>query len=318
MTSLCWLASPLAVSPALLFSQCAHWNRVHYPTSTSWLFQQVLKMLPCGIVKKLIRLICRDCSSGGEERPGAICRSVVCLVGCDEWVERMLICAWKASQRLTLLRKQRSSSWHRETPTSRVLPRWRGGGDARHRGGSVVEATHSWRRTDPCLTSHRSWCVKPWLSKGYEPVKKLKKLYFHKAADGKHLPHQREKILFVSSWLLCNDGRSVCTLPLWEISCTQVRSDPVTLLLPRGASSCTPPAPHFSISSLLLIKASLSLRLVSLFLSAHCSSAGTIIWLPEPINRLLTGYEMAYIYEGSKTEGAEIGSKKKKKRKIAQ
>lgn len=89
-----------------------------------------------------------------------------------------------------LLRKQRSS-WRRETPTSRVLPQWSGGGDVRH-GASVIETTRSWRQTDPCVTSHHSWCVKPWISKGYEPAKELK-IWFHETADVKHLPHQRDQ-----------------------------------------------------------------------------------------------------------------------------
>lgn len=105
----------------LLFSHSALIETVYYPTSTSWLFQQVLKMLPCGVVKKLIWLICGDCSSGGEEGPGAICGSAVCLVGCDEWVERMLICAWKASQLLTCWGS--TPAGDRETPIPRVLPR---------------------------------------------------------------------------------------------------------------------------------------------------------------------------------------------------
>lgn len=103
MTSLCWLAS---VSPfpgssfshsALIETECITQQAPH-----DYFNKKSSKCGLVGIVKKLIRLICRDCSSGGEEGPRAMCGSVVCRVGCDEWVERMLlICAWKASQQLT-------------------------------------------------------------------------------------------------------------------------------------------------------------------------------------------------------------------------
>lgn len=109
----------------LLFSHSMLIETVYYPTSTSWLFQQVLKMLPCGVVKKLIWLICGDCSSGGEEGPGAICGSAVCLVGCDEWVERMLICAWKASQLLTCWGSTPAADTGRHLSPGCCLVKWR-------------------------------------------------------------------------------------------------------------------------------------------------------------------------------------------------
>ena len=124
MTSLCWLAS---VSPfpgssfshsALIETECITQQAPHD------YFNKSSKCCLVGIVKKLIRLICRDFSSGGEEGPRAICGSVVCLVGCDEWVERMLICAWKASQLLSCWESITAADTGRHPP-----PEW-GCGDA--------------------------------------------------------------------------------------------------------------------------------------------------------------------------------------------
>lgn len=149
-------------------------------------------MLPCGIVKKLIRLICRDCRSGGEEGPGAICVSGgLWWMG---WTDADL--CLESITATDLLRKQHSS-WHRETPTSRVLPLWCGGGDVRHKG-SVIETTHSWWQTDPCLTLHHSWCIKLWISKGYEPVKEQKHLI---SKDSRwKTPASSEEYEKISSW----------------------------------------------------------------------------------------------------------------------
>lgn len=133
-------------------------------------------MLPCGIVKKLIRLICRDCSSGGGEGPGAICGSVVCLVGCDEWVERMLICAWKASQ-LPTCWGSKPASRQRETPTPGWYHWWSGGGDVM----KTTQLSTSWPLLD--LASLLVNAAEN------ETVKEPKDA-FHKTADVTRLPHQ--------------------------------------------------------------------------------------------------------------------------------
>lgn len=168
MTSLCWPASVSVTTTQLLFSQSTLIRTKYYPTSTSCLFQQVLKILPRGVIKKFKRLICADCSSGREWGPGAMHGSAVCLVGCDEWVERMLICAWKASQLLTCWGSTPAADTGRHAPARGVVW-WSGGGSVRHwRFGH--EDTHRWWQTDPSLTSNHSRCTEAWTSRGYEPV----------------------------------------------------------------------------------------------------------------------------------------------------
>lgn len=72
---------------------------------------------------------------------------------------------------------------------------WRG--DVRHKG-FVIETTHSWWQTDPCLTSHHFWCIKPWISKGYGPVKEQKKII---SKDSRwKTPASSEKYQKISSW----------------------------------------------------------------------------------------------------------------------
>lgn len=177
MTSLCWPAS-VSRFPSVSFLTERSLKQSALPNSTSWLFQQVLKRLPCGIAKKLIWVICRDSSSGGEVRPGAMCESVVCLVGCDEWVELMLICAWKASQ----LRSCWGSNPPRHTDTGRHLPpgccrsvTWRGvaWGDGGH-DVPVIRSRRSWRQTDPLLNLALSRRLKLGFSKGCTSAKELK------------------------------------------------------------------------------------------------------------------------------------------------
>lgn len=161
MTSLCWPAS-LSRFPSSSFH-----------TARSWLFQQVLKMLPCGIVKKLIRLICGECSCWGEEGPGAICGSAVCLVGCDEWVERIL--AGKATQGPTCWGSTPAADTGRHPPSGYCLIKgwwWCQPGRLWH------PDTHWWRQIDPNSTLHHSCCMKAVTRRGCEPVNKPKKCYF--------------------------------------------------------------------------------------------------------------------------------------------
>lgn len=94
MSCLCWLASVSLVFSYLFFSfffftPLTHWSKVHYPTSISWLFQQVLKRLPCGIVKILIWIICCDCCSDRGEGAYSHMLISLCVVGCDKrcWMD---------------------------------------------------------------------------------------------------------------------------------------------------------------------------------------------------------------------------------------
>lgn len=99
MTSLCWLAS-VSLFPSSSFLTVHLLKQSALPNKHLMIISTSLKNAGLWIVKKLIQVICRDCSSGGEERPEAICGPAVCLVGFDECVERMLICAWEVSQLL--------------------------------------------------------------------------------------------------------------------------------------------------------------------------------------------------------------------------
>lgn len=99
MTSLCWFAF-VSLFPSSSFLTVHLLKQSALPNKHLMIISTSPKNAALWIVKKLIPVICRDCSSGGEERPEAICEPAACLVAFDECVERMLICAWKVSQLL--------------------------------------------------------------------------------------------------------------------------------------------------------------------------------------------------------------------------
>lgn len=89
-----------------------------------------------------------------------------------------------------------------------------------------------------------------------------------------------------------------------RISCTHLRSDPMTLLLLWvTVYQSSPPLPIFMF---LLIKASVSQasKLEACPYLPTVVTAITITWLLQPINRLLTGYEMVYICEKKQDTGS--------------
>lgn len=131
MTSLCWACLRLTAS-RLLVSRNAPIETVYYSTSTSWLFQQVLKMLPRGVVKKLIQMIWGDCTCGKGRR--ARSHMWVCRVPCRLVMNGLRGC-WSVLGKHHSYRVAEKA--HRQPTYGDTYPRdvasWSGGGVRRRR-----------------------------------------------------------------------------------------------------------------------------------------------------------------------------------------